>query len=219
MKDIVLFDLDGTLLDSVPTIGRCCNAALKENGLPENPVPDYNRKVGRGMLRLIEQAVPAGTSKEKIDAVMASYDRIYTEACHTPGHIYPGVPDMLRELAARGIGTAVLSNKPENQCRAMHDSTFQGLLDVMWGHRDGYPHKPDPALALELVSMMDGRLIAYVGDSEVDLALAKNLGVPAVGVTWGTRTREELLAADPDCTVCDTAGELEEALLTFARAE
>lgn len=213
MNEMILFDMDGTLLDSVPVIAKCCNLALRENNLPEHDPKSYVNMVGWGMQRLMELSAPEGSSPDCLAALSASYDRIYSEACHTPGEIYPGIPEMLLELKARGIRTAVLSNKPEKQLQALYESTFQGLLDVVWGHREGYGHKPDPTLALELVETMNGRLLAYVGDSEVDLALGKNLGVPTIGVTWGTKTREQILEADPSATLADTPVELERQLL------
>ena len=170
--------------------------------------------VGWGMQRLVQLACPPQSPQELIDAVIASYNEIYTEECHLPGLIYPGLSNLLRELRAKGVRTAIISNKPEHQADALFHSTFEGLLDVVWGHREGYPHKPDPTLALELVRSMDGRLLAYVGDSAVDLELGKNLGVPTIGVTWGTKNREELMASGLAETLVDTSAELGAALLS-----
>lgn len=215
LNQVILFDMDGTLLDSIPALATCCNRALERHNLPQHPLEEYNKMVGWGMERLVHMACPQDLPEEKVLEVMESYNEIYTEECHLPGRIYPGLADMLRELRARGIVTAIISNKPENQANALFHSTFEDLLGIVWGHREGFPHKPDPTLALELVRSVQGRLITYVGDSGVDLELGKNLGVPTIGVTWGTKTRAELLAADPEATLVDTPAELEEALLRY----
>ena len=98
MKPLVLFDMDGTLLDSIPTIGESCNRALAENDLPQHPLSAYNGMVGNGMKKLIERACPAGSSEALIARVIAAYDRIYTEACHQKGTLYAGVPELLQKL-------------------------------------------------------------------------------------------------------------------------
>lgn len=215
MNPIVLFDMDGTLLDSIPPMAKCCNLALARHGLPQHPPLEYNRMVGWGMERLIRLACPPESSPELTEAVMKTYNEIYSEECRLPGIIYPGLADLLRLLRSHGIHTAIISNKPENQANALFHSTFEGLLDTVWGHRQGYPHKPDPTLALELVRSLSGHLLCYVGDSAVDMELGYNLGVPTIGVTWGTKTREELSAAGYATTLVDNAAELEAALLTY----
>lgn len=209
MKPLVLFDMDGTLLNSVPTIGECCNRALAENDLPQHPIPAYNGMVGNGMRILIERACPAGSGEALITRVIASYDRIYTEACHQKGILYAGVPELLQKLRAQGVLTAVITNKPQPQADALSESTFAGLLDAVWGQREGLPLKPDPTLAKALIESLDAEPAAYVGDSQVDIALGKNLGVPTILMTWGSRTAGELRSADPDAVLADNAAELE----------
>ena len=200
MRPLILFDMDGTLLNSVPAIGESCNRALAENGLPQYPIPAYNGMVGNGMRVLIGRACPAGA---------AAYDRIYTEECRKPGIIYPGIPQLLQRLRAQGVLTAVITNKPQPQADALRESTFHGMLDAIWGQREGFPLKPDPTLAQELIRELEARPVAYVGDSQVDISLGKNLGLPTVLMTWGSRTPAELLAADPSAILADTAAQLE----------
>ena len=211
MKKLILFDMDGTLLDSVPSIAACCNRALAQNGLPGHPPAAYNGMVGWGVRRLIALACPPDAAPALREQVLFSYNEIYLEECHRPGRIYPGLAELLRELRAKGILTAVISNKPEAQATALFHSTFEGLLDAVWGQREGLPLKPDPTLARELVRSLQGTLIAYVGDSAVDLELGKNLGVLTFAVTWGSRSREALSAAGGDA-LADTPEELYRAL-------
>ena len=194
MRPLILFDMDGTLLNSVPAIGESCNRALAENGLPQYPIPAYNGMVGNGMRVLIGRACPAGAAEELRQKVLAAYDRIYTEECRKPGIIYPGIPQLLQRLRAQGVLTAVITNKPQPQADAL---------------REGFPLKPDPTLAQELIRELEARPVAYVGDSQVDISLGKNLGLPTVLMTWGSRTPAELLAADPSAILADTAAQLE----------
>lgn len=212
MRPMILFDMDGTILDSIAGIGTCCNKALAEFDLPQYPIPEYDRMVGWGMKRLIINACPADATDELRDAVRARYDAIYTEYCHQKGTMYPGIEELLRSLRARGVLTAVLTNKPHQQATPLFHSTFEGLLDEVWGQQEGKPLKPDPAQAIALAESLDAKLIAYVGDSAVDLQMGAALGVPTIGVTWGSRTREELLAAGTDAILVDTVAELTEQL-------
>ena len=216
MKKLILFDMDGTLLDSVPSIAACCNRALEQNGLPVHPPAAYNGMVGWGVRRLITLACPPDAAPALREQVLSSYNKIYLEECRRPGRIYPGLAELLRELREMGILTAVISNKPEAQATALFHSTFEGLLDAVWGQREGFPLKPDPTLARELTHLLDAGLIAYVGDSAVDLELGKNLGVPTFAVTWGSRTREELSAAGGG-TITDTPEQLRSNLFALLK--
>jgi len=157
MRPLILFDMDGTLLNSVPAIGESCNRALAENGLPQYPIPPYNGMVGNGMRVLIGRACPAGAAEELRQKVLAAYDRIYTEECRKPGIIYPGIPQLLQRLRAQGVLTAVITNKPQPQADALRESTFHGMLDAIWGQREGFPLKPDPTLAQELIRELEAR--------------------------------------------------------------
>lgn len=152
---------------------------------------------------------PPGAAEELRQKVLAAYDRIYTEECRKPGIIYPGIPQLLQRLRAQGVLTAVITNKPQPQADALRESTFHGMLDAIWGQREGFPLKPDPTLAQELIRELEARPVAYVGDSQVDISLGKNLGLPTVLMTWGSRTPAELLAADPSAILADTAAQLE----------
>ena len=171
--------------------------------------------VGNGMRVLIRRACPADAPAELQEKVIASYDRIYTEACRRPGIIYPGIPALLQKLRTQGVLTAVISNKPQPQADALKESTFPGMLDAIWGQREGFPLKPDPTLALALIGELHARPVAYVGDSQVDIALGKNLDLPTILMTWGSRTPAELLAADPGAILAATAGELEAQLAHY----
>ena len=112
----------------------------------------------------------------------------------------------------------MITNKPQRQADALYRSTFSGLLDAVWGQREGMPLKPDPTLARALIESLKGRAAAYVGDSPVDIALGAHLGLPTILMTWGSKTAEELRAADPNAVLADTAEELERLLETHLSA-
>ena len=123
------------------------------------------------------------------------------------------MPELLQKLQKQGVLTAVITNKPQLQAEALRESTFAGLLDDVWGQQEGLPLKPDPTLAKALIKSLDAVPAAYVGDSQVDIALGKNLGVPTILMTWGSRSAEELRRTDPKAVLADNATALE-ALLT-----
>ena len=122
--------------------------------------------VGNGMRVLIRRACPADAPAELQEKVIASYDRIYTEACRRPGIIYPGIPALLQKLRTQGVLTAVISNKPQPQADALKESTFPGMLDAIWGQREGFPLKPDPTLALALLGALPDPPGANVGGNQ-----------------------------------------------------
>ena len=145
MKPLVLFDMDGTLLDSIPTIGESCNRALAENDLPQHPLSAYNGMVGNGMKKLIERACPAGSSEALIARVIAAYDRIYTEACHQQREpCTPGVPELLQKLQKQGVLTAVITNKPQLQAEALRESTFRRTAGRRLGTAGGAAPQTGP---------------------------------------------------------------------------
>ncbi|MFN2425525.1 MAG: HAD family hydrolase [Candidatus Binatia bacterium] len=192
----VIFDLDGTLLDSLEDIGESMNFVLKGMGLEEHPLSAYRGFVGDGVTVLAERALPPGKrDRATVTAVVARMRLIYGGRATLKTRPYEGVPALLDELAARGIGLAVLSNKP-------HDLTVQLVADllgrwnfaVIFGERASVPRKPDPAAALEIAGLLalPASSIVYVGDTATDMATARAAGMRAVGVTWGFRSEAEL---------------------------
>jgi phosphoglycolate phosphatase len=202
----VIFDLDGTLVDSLDDISGALARALGDAGLPPAPRDAVRRWIGGGARNLIAQAV----APDRVDEVLASFRRHYDAAPAARTTLFPGVAELLDELARAGIALAVLSNKP-------HDLTVQ-IADVLlaaWpfravvGHRSGAPLKPDPAAALELSRLLGvpPPECALVGDASSDIATARAAGMRPIAVTWGFRPRHELVAAAPDA-VADDPGAL-----------
>lgn len=194
----VLFDLDGTLLDTLDDLAGAMNRALVAGGWATHPVAAYRRFVGDGVEMLARRALPPGAPEETVKATLAAFMADYQGHWADATAPYPGVPELLVELAARGVPTAVLSNKPDRYMAPIVARFFPGhSFAVVSGQRPGLPRKPDPAGALAVAAEMGvapGRIL-YLGDSDVDMRTAVAAGMEPCGALWGFRGREELLAA------------------------
>ena len=195
--DGVIFDLDGTLVDTLEDIGDAMNRVLALERAPAHTYQDYRYLVGRGIRSLVTEALPPEMRSDTI--VTHCYERMladYGEHSLVKTHVYEGVPELVRALRAAGLGLAVLSNKSDE----LTQQVVAALLDprdfvAVVGARQGVPLKPDPSVALEVaarIGLAPDR-IAYLGDSLVDMQTANAAGMIAVGASWGFRTREELI--------------------------
>ncbi len=217
MTKLAIFDLDGTLLDTVKDLGSATNHALTECGFPTHPIEAYYQMVGRGIYNLFRAAVPAGQSTEEVVQRMASIFIPYYDAhkCDFT-RPYDGIPAMLKTIPAAGVRLAVASNKYQDGAEKLVHHFF-GEYDFVriLGQREGQPIKPDPAIVdqilAEVPSVTKSETV-YVGDSNVDMQTGLNAGVRTVGVSWGFRTREELAAYSPSAIV-DTPEELSRVIL------
>ena len=207
MKPVLLFDLDGTLLDSLADITRCGNEALALSGLPLHTQKEYQGYIGNGARLLVQRMLAPKDRPAYEEQVYANYMRIYEGLCAQGCNPFPGVLDMLRTLQKAGFLTAVLSNKPVSQTRLAWESTFGTTLDLAQGQLEGVPTKPDPAGPREVLRRLDGVCAAYIGDSEVDMQTGKNCGFYTIGVTWGMKPREMLLENGADA-LADSVEEL-----------
>ena len=200
MTKLCVFDLDGTLVDSLPDISAAMTAALGELGLPAFTLGEYRRKVGNGARVLCARCLPEGR-EELLEPLLARYNDRYIHHCAERTVPYPGAAALLGALHARGIATAVISNKPHPQTLEVVSRVLPGApLDLVFGQREGVPLKPAPD-ALRAVLAQLGTAAGetlYVGDSPVDVRFGKGAGTRTCAVLWGYRTREELLAEHPD---------------------
>lgn len=202
MIKLVIFDLDGTLIDTMEDIATACNHALKMCGCPERPLEEYNMLVGRGIFNLFRGALPEECRTEETVARMRDFFVPYYNV-HIKDHTeaYPGIYDMLDALHASGIRFAVASNKYQEGTELLLKELFKGYDFVKTlGQREGQPIKPDPQIVHECMAaagVTDPDEAVYCGDSDVDMQTAANAGVRAIGVTWGFRTREELESHSP----------------------
>jgi phosphoglycolate phosphatase len=206
--DGVIFDLDGTLVDSLADIGHAMNAALAGAGLPTHPIAAYRTMVGEGADALVARAV--GAAPIDRTALAAAYRAAYGARAHRSTTVYPGVDALLTTLDGEGVALAVLSNKPDDFTRALVAERFGAIrFRAVWGQRAGVPRKPDPTAALalaELLATAPAR-VAFVGDTAVDVTTARAAGMTAIGALWGFRDRAELQGAGADHVVA-TADEL-----------
>jgi phosphoglycolate phosphatase len=193
--DGVIFDLDGTLVDTLADIADALNHVLEARGLPGHGLPDYRRMIGAGVELLIERAVPASEHRHSA-AIIVEYRARYAQHMLDRSTPYPGIADLLAQLRARGVPLSVLSNKPDPATRQMIATLFPEVpfVDVV-GQRPGRPRKPDPSVALELAARMkvSPERCTFVGDTDFDMQTACAAGMFAVGVTWGFRDGAELL--------------------------
>lgn len=196
MKRFAIFDLDGTLLNTLDDLAAASNCALANEGLPQHPVEAYRVFVGNGVAKLIERITPEGLRKD--DALLArlrkSFDVYYSAHGQDLTRPYDGVVPMLDGLLAKGFGLAVLSNKPHGFVQNLTPHYFGQRFRAVYGQREGYPTKPDASLVAEVLEALGARAeeTVYLGDSGVDMRTAQNGGVFAVGVLWGFRGEAEL---------------------------
>ncbi|NPC73884.1 HAD family hydrolase [Corallococcus exiguus] len=213
----VLFDLDGTLVDSLGDIATAMNHALQQHGLPPHPEAAYLRFVGEGVAKLAERAT-GGAPAALQGQVLATYHAYYDTHLFDRTCAYPGVEAALAELAAEGIRLGVLSNKSDDFVKRLAARLLPGVtFTAVYGERPGIPRKPDPTAALALAAELGVAPDAcgFVGDTSVDMDTAKAAGMYGVGVTWGFRTAEELHEHGARAVV-SSAGELLAALRTAA---
>lgn len=213
-KQLVIFDLDGTLLDTLDDLADAVNWALAEEQLPLRTREEVRAFVGNGIRNLIERAVPAGTEVAQTDRVFAGFKARYAGHCADKTRPYPGILELLARLRAEGIRTAVVSNKADFAVQTLCRDYFPGLVDCAVGERAGIPKKPAPDSVQEVLRALkiSREQAVYVGDSEVDVVTARNAGMDGILVLWGFRDRQTLERAGAK-TFAATAEELCAALI------
>ena len=210
---LVIFDLDGTLLNTIGDLAVACNAVLAMRGLPQHTYDEYCHFVGNGIMRLVERALPEELrTPYTVAAVRADFVKYYTEHIDVYTKPYEGIPELVAEIARRGVRIAVASNKFQTGTEKLIRLFFPGVeFAAVFGQREGVPLKPDPAVVEEILALtgVAKERVLYVGDSGVDMQIAAAAGVRSVGVTWGFRVRAELEEAGARHIVDSPAGILE----------
>lgn len=204
MIKAVIFDLDGTLLDTIEDLANACNYALSTLEFKTHQVEEYKSFVGNGRHKLIERILPEGNKNGDVfSKALALFDQYYEEHMVDMTKPYDGILELLDTLIEKGIKLAVVSNKPHKFTTEVVKKYFGNKFEVVYGQREGYPVKPDPRTVFEVVKYLDVSLdqCIYVGDSDVDIITAKNSNIKSVGVAWGFRGKGELEKAGADYIV------------------
>lgn len=202
----VIFDLDGTLLNTLGDLRNALNNALKKRGLPARTIDDVRRFTGNGVRNLIACVMPENASAEEIDSALSDFRAYYNSHLNVETIPYPGIVTMLRELKASGVKVAINSNKYDTALKELCAAHFDGLYISAEGESALNPRKPDPSTALRLAEICGEKAdnMLYIGDSDVDIRTAANAGMTGVWVSWGFRTREEMGSELPENCFNDT---------------
>ena len=196
MKRYVIFDLDGTLLNTIEDLGNAVNYALNEMGFPKHPIQAYPAMVGNGVRKLMERALPAEDRYPQfIDRLLVHFRKYYDVHCCDCTEPYPGIEDLLARLSAEGVALGVTSNKYQAAVTKIIKHYFPNAnWRAILGNEPGIPRKPDPSIVFEALNWypMPKRDVLYVGDSGIDMETARRACIESVGVTWGFRPEQEL---------------------------
>lgn len=200
----IIFDLDGTLLDTLADIATTANAVLARYGFPVHPQEKYRNFVGDGLTTLIERITPEGTGQQILAECCALFSQFYAENWRNSCTPYAGVLELLHKLRENSFNLAVLSNKPHAFAAIFVDEYFPGdIFSLVYGQRNGFAKKPDPGVALEIAEKLGSQPAdtVFVGDTGVDIQTGKAAGMLTVGVAWGFRSVSELRGHDADIII------------------
>ena len=194
---LIIFDMDGTVLDTLEDLLGAMNYALERFGYPQHTLDEMRTFVGNGLRKQVERALPAGASAEEVDKVLEAFKGYYLEHLNVRTKPYPGIVDYMRFLRSKGIKVAIASNKVYEGAQLLADAHFGSLVNVCVGESNEIPKKPDPT-GVEIILRLTGagkEETLYVGDSVVDIETAKNAGLECVCVGWGFQSEAQLRAA------------------------
>lgn len=200
----IIFDLDGTLIDSLEDIAICMNQVLIELNLPHHELNDYKNFVGGGIDFLVNNALASDTSDEVKEEVTNRFKVVYDQKLHAKTKPYEGIYELLEELEKRDYKIGILSNKPHEFTIAYANSLFsQFKIEEIHGQKAHIEKKPNPTAAITIANSFETPCeeVYFVGDTQVDMQTAKNAKMKAIGVLWGFRTKEELLESGADFLV------------------
>lgn len=196
MKKLVIFDLDGTLLNTIADLGNATNYALEQCGFSTHPISAYPRFVGSGITKLLERVLPeSARTTENVDRLRVRFKEYYGEHLADQTEPYPGIPELLRQLTSRGVAVAVASNKYQAAVETIVNHYFP---DIPWaaieGQKEGIPVKPDPSIVFDILGKCPTPKtdVLYVGDSGIDMETARRACIESAGVSWGFRPVSEL---------------------------
>lgn len=206
MRKAVIFDMDGTLLDTLEDLYRSTNAVLVQYGFPERTLEEVRQFVGNAARNLMRQAIPQGEENPHFEECLRAFQVHYGKHLNDHTGPYDGILKLLERLYGEGIPMAIVSNKPDFAVRELNERYFGRRISVAIGESEQVRRKPAPDTVEQVAERLGVRVkdCIYVGDSEVDLLTAKNCGIPCVSVTWGFRSRELLLSLGAEYMAADT---------------
>ncbi len=205
----VIFDMDGTILNTLEDLKNATNYSLRQFNMPERTLEEVRMFVGNGIKKLIERAVPAGTTEEKINELLKVFLEYYEIHSADNTSAYPGIQNLVEELKKLGIKTAVSTNKADEPAQELGKKYFNGVFDLIVGQKDGLRTKPAPDSVNEILRILNiqKKDAVYIGDSDVDVQTAKNSGLDFIGVSWGFRGRK-FLEQNGAKNIVDSANEI-----------
>ena len=216
MKKLVIFDLDGTLINTIADLGACTNYALQRLGYPTHDIESYKLRVGNGINNLFRRSLPEGEkTDENVLRVRREFIPYYNAHNTDLSRPYPGMSELLEELQAQGILMAVASNKYQEATTKIITELFPNIrFSAILGQREGVNIKPDPQIVYDILKVAGANKedVFYIGDSGVDMQTGVNAGVETCGVTWGFRTRAELESFHPQY-IMDSVEELKQIIM------
>ena len=209
MWDTYIFDLDGTLLNTLDDLWASVNYALAQNHYPERSKAEVRSFLGNGVVVLLSKSLPEGSSKEAIEHVLSTFRPYYVTHATDTTCPYDGVVEMLRRLKESGKKIAIVSNKPDAAVQELYECFFKDVVDIAIGECQELRRKPAPDMVMKAMKQLGSDKLSsvYVGDSEVDMLTAKNSGLPCISVSWGFRDREFLIAHGAEILI-DTPAEI-----------
>lgn len=211
---LAIFDMDGTILNTIDDLAASLNAVLEKSGFPTRTMDEVISFVGDGLRTLIERGVPDGSDSETVDRVLADFKAYYAVHCADRTAPYDGIIELLKNLRTNGCLTAVVSNKADDAVQELCKKYFDGLFDYAVGERSGILRKPAPDSVNEVLEKLNvsRENAVYIGDSDVDIMTARNAGMDSIIVEWGFRERDFLLKKGAK-TIVSAAKEIEDIVL------
>ena len=201
----IIWDLDGTLLDTLGDLTASVNAALAKHGCPTRTIHEVRSFVGNGVENLMRRAMPEGREDVEFSRLFADFRAHYAIHSNDTTAPYPGVMEILQKLQQQGVKMAVVSNKLDSAVKSLCELHFGSLIDVAIGEREGVRRKPAPDSVLQAMELLRTSNAVYIGDSEVDIATAKNAKLPCICVSWGFRPEETLRQSGAERIAADAA--------------
>lgn len=214
MNKCVIFDMDGTVYDSIADLANSVNYALERCNIPTHEIESYKNFLGEGVFTLIRKAITESYYNDEIfDKVKHEYEEHYKKNLNDLSKPYEGIIPMLNKLKESGIKIAICSNKPHAFCVDICDTSFKDVFDFVLGQSSERPKKPNPSMLFKIIEQLDSdsENAIYVGDSGIDIMAGKNANIKTIGVTYGFRTREELVESGAEY-LCDNVEQLEKTI-------